>query len=106
MSECDKTLLEKIDEELQKITIVVEAPTNNPRSGALDFKQPVASLKIPNNFFLLVDRKNCLEKLLGTSASKHLENANSIIEAAGGMKIGKNATTAEERFKRQSTRYQ
>ena len=51
MSECDKTLLEKIDEELQKLTIVVEAPTNNPCSGALDFKQPVASLQIPNNFF-------------------------------------------------------
>ena len=104
MSEYNKTLLEEIDKELQQLTIIVEAPTNNPRSGALDHKQPVASLQIPNKFFLLLDRKNCLEKLLGTSVSKHSEIANFIIEA-GGMKIGKNATTAEERLKRQSTRY-
>ena len=104
MSEHNKTQLKKIDKELQQLTIVVEAPTNNPRSGALDHKQPVASLQIPKKFFLLLDRKNCLEKLLGTSVSKHSEMANSIIEG-GGMKIGNNATTAEERLKRQSARY-
>ena len=47
MSEYNQTLLKNIDEELQQLTIVVEAPTNNLRSGALDHKQPVASLQIP-----------------------------------------------------------
>ena len=104
MSEYNKTLLEKIEEELQQLIIVVEAPTKHRRSGDLDHKQPVASLQIPNKFFLLSDKKNCLEKLLGTSVSKHSEMANSIIESADRMKIGNKATTAEERLKRQSAR--
>ena len=49
---------------------------------------------------LVSDKKNCLEKLLGTSVSKHSEMANSIIESADRMKIGNKATTVEERLKR------
>ena len=82
----------------------MEAPTNNPFSGALDHKQLVASLQIPDKFFLSSDKKNCLEKLLGTSVSKHSKMANSIIEGER-IKIGNNATMAEERLKRHAARY-
>ena len=53
---------------------------------------------------MLSDRKNCLEKIVGTSVSKHLEMANTIIES-GAVKIHSHAATVEERFKRESYRY-
>ena len=76
---------------------------SNPRSGAMQHMQPVASLRIPNEYYLLSDRKNSLEQLLGTSVSKHLDMTNAIIEA-GEVKIISTATTVEERIKRESYR--
>ena len=98
-----KKILLKVEERLQQLTIVSETAASNPRCGAMQHKQPVASLRIPNQFYLLSDRKNCLEKLLGTSISKHLDMANPVIEA-GQVKIISTATAVEERFKRESYR--
>ena len=99
----EEKILQSIEEQLHQLTIVSEGATNNPRSGAMQHMQPVASIRIPNQFYVLADRKVCLEKIVGTSVSKHLEMANAIIEA-GGVKIQSNATTAEERLKRESYR--
>lgn len=101
MSEEQKKILQSIDEQLQQLAIISETAICSPRRGA----QPVAaSLRIPNKFYVVSDSKNCLEKIVGTSVSKHLEMANSIIEA-GGVKIHNNATAVEERLKRESKRY-
>ena len=103
MSE-EQEILQSIDEQLQQIVIVSEAATCNHRCGAMRDMQPIASLRIPNKFYVLSDRKNCLEEIVGTSVSKHLEIANSIIDA-GGVKIRSSASTVEERLKGESTRY-
>ena len=102
MSE-EQKILQDVEEKLQQLTIVSESAASNRRCGALQHMQPVVSLRIPNQFYLLTDRKNCLEKLLGTSVSKHLDMANSMIQA-GEVKIMSTATAVEERFKRESYR--
>jgi len=103
MSEEQKKILQDVEEKLQQLTIVSENAASNPRSDAMQHMQPVTSLRIPNQFYLLLDRKNCLEKLLGASVSKHLDMANAIIEA-GEVKIISSATAVEERFERESYR--
>lgn len=103
MSEEQRRILQDVEEKLLQLTIVSESVSSNPRSGAMQHMQPVASLRIPNQFYLLSDRKNCLEKLLGTSVSKHLDMANVIIEAEE-LKIISAATAVEERLKRESYR--
>ena len=87
----------------RKTSAVSESATSNPRCGAMQHMQPVASLRISNQFYVLTERINCLEKLLGTSVSKHLDIVNPLIQA-GGVKIINTATTVEERFKRESYR--
>ena len=60
---------------------------------------------IPNQFYILADRINCLEKMIGASISKCLEMANSIIEAGGTVvKISSTATGVEIRLERESNR--
>ena len=103
MSEEQKKILENVKEKLLQLTIVSKSVTSNPRCGAMQYMQPVASLRIPNQFYVLTDRINCLEKLLGTSVSKHLDMANPLIQA-GGVTIVSTATAVEERFKRESHR--
>lgn len=103
MSEAQE-ILKGVEEQLQQLTIISETATSNPRSGPMQHKQPVASLRIPNQFYVLTDRNNCLEKIVGTSVSKHLEMVNTIIES-GAVKIHSNAATVEERLKRESYRY-
>lgn len=104
MSEEQKKILESIEEQLQQLTIASETATCNCRNGAIWDMHPVALLKIPNEFYVLSDRKNCLERILGTSVSKHLEMANAIIEA-GDAKISSTANTVEKRLERESSRY-
>ena len=107
MFEEQKKILQDVEEKLQQLTIVSESAANNRRSGAMQHMQPVASLRIPNQFYLLLDRKNCLEKLLSASVSKHLDMANAIIEAGdldSEVKIISTATAVEERLKRESYR--
>ena len=103
MSEEQKKILQDVEEKLQQLTIVSESAASNPHSGAMQHRQPVASLRIRNEYYLLSDRKNSLEQLLGTSVSKHLDMTNAIIEA-GEVKIISTATTVEERIKRESYR--
>ena len=103
MSEEQKKILQDVEEKLQQLTIVSESAASNPRSGAMQHMQPVASLRIPNEYYLLSDRNNSLEQLLGTSVSKHLDMTNAIIEA-GEVKIISTTTTVEERIKRESYR--
>ena len=57
MSEEQKKILESIEEQLQQLTIVSETATCNPRNGAIRDMHPVVSLKIPNEFYVLSDRK-------------------------------------------------
>ena len=72
MSEEQQSLLQRIYEQLNELSIVCEPPTSciNPRSVAMrQHTDPVTSLHIPNRFYLLADRKNCLEKMIGASVS-------------------------------------
>jgi len=59
-------------------------------------------------FYILADRNNCLEKMIGTSISERLEMANGIISETGGTKIRSTvkstATTVDTRLKRESNR--
>jgi len=53
---------------------------SNPHYGGARSSETVASLVIPNQLFLLWDRKITLQKRLGTSVSQHLDMANSRIK--------------------------
>ena len=99
-------LLQSVQKHLQELSIVCEPPTsNNPRSIAMQHMDPITSLRIPNQFYVLADRINCLEKMIGASVSKRLEMANSIIEAGGtAVKISSTATGVETRLERESNR--
>ena len=104
MSEELRLMLQSIEKQLQELTIVCDTSTSsNPRSSAMQHKDPVASLQIPNKFYVFADRKNTLEKMIGASVSKRLEMANGIIEA-GEIKISSTATTVETRLERESNR--
>lgn len=98
-------LLQSIDEQLQELTIVCESAKSNSRSiaCAMQHKDPVVTLVIPNKFYLLADSKNALEKTIGASVSKRLEMANEIIET-GGINISTTAATVETRLERESNR--
>ena len=107
MPEEQRSLLQRIYEQLNELSIVCEPPTScsNPRTVPMQHMDPVTSLRIPNRFYLLADRKNCLEKMIGASVSKRLEMANSIIEAGGAaVKISATATSVETRLERESNR--
>ena len=99
-----RSILQSIEEQLQELTIVCNISTDsNPRSSAMQHMDWVASLQIPNMFYVLTDRKICLEKMIGASVSKRLEMANGIIKA-GGTKIRSTATAVEVRLERESNR--
>ena len=100
-------LLQSVQKHLQELSIVCEPPStsNNLRSIAMQHMDPITSLRIPNQFYVLADRINCLEKMIGASISKRLEMANSIIEAGGtAVKISNTATSVETRLERESNR--
>ena len=104
MSEDLRTLLQNTEEQLQKLTIVFCRADSNSRFSAMQHMHPACSLQIPNEFYVLANRKNNLEKMIGVSISKHLEMANEIIQAEG-IKISRDASMVETRLERESDRY-
>lgn len=94
--------LEELSMEMEPLNIILCKASSHPRYGAMQSKNPVAALEIPNKLILLWERKRNKQGQLCTSVSKHSELVNANIQG-GKIPDQLSASALETRLQKQSS---